>query len=115
MRRWILIIIICSLSKTITAAPFLISDPQPQFNASDGSGISGYEISTDNETWIKAGSRDVSGNSIQLYHDLAESKKGETTYKVRTFNIFGDKSAEVPFVLKRETPRQPAGIRVTPE
>ena len=115
MKKWLLIIIIWSFSKTIIAVPFLVSDPQPKFNASDGLGISGFEISIDNGAWIKAGSRDVSGNNIQLYHDLADSKIGETTYRIRTFNIFRDKSDEVPFVLKREMPRQPAGIRVTPE
>ena len=115
MKKCLLIILICSIAKTIIAGPFLISDPQPKLDQSNGSGISGYEISTDNVEWISAGSRDVSDNNIQLYHDLAESEIGETNYSVRSFNIFGDRSDSVPFVVRREMPQRPGGIRVTPD
>ena len=115
MKKWLYVFCFCNLALSVTAAPFLVSDPQAAFDPRTGSGVSSYEISTDSKMWGVAGSREVGNNQIQLYHDIKDAKMGETNYSIRVLNKFGDRSIPVPFVLKREVPPQPGGIRVTPE
>lgn len=113
--KWLQIFFILNIPIAVTAAPFIVSDPQVIFDPRSGAGVSSYEISTDGSVWVTAGSREVGSNQIQLYHDISDAQIGETTYSIRAVNSFGDRSAPIPFVLKREMPPQPGGIRVTPE
>jgi hypothetical protein len=109
----ILTLVLCGFWSSALSAPFLISDPQPKWSETTGSGTESYEYSIDGEvTWITTGSSAVGIDQIRLSLDL-EPLPNSATVHIRAKNIWGV-STSVPFALTKQPPSGLSGYQVSP-
>ena len=92
------VLVVLLLAPAAGAAPFMVCDPQE--------GVVGYEIKGigDTVTWIAQ----ADGS---LKYDLSNLANGTYTVSVAACNIWGCGDS-VPFVIAKQVPARPAGVRL---
>ena len=99
MKKLILIAVICLLSTTSFAAPFLVCDPQ--------SGVVGYEITGLGDKITFIAQQDGS-----LRYDLASIQSGTYNLTVAACNMWGSSAATAADPFTKAVPSAPAGLRI---
>jgi len=89
------------------AAPFLVADPSCfSVDNTNATCASEYQYSSDGGTSWQALESVVDGETIYIYHDLANINNGQYDWLVRAKNIWGT-SSTIPFSF---TVGEPSGI-----
>ena len=98
MKKAFIVLAVVLMASTAWAAPFLVCDPQEA--------VVGYEIRGIGEpvTWIAQ-------QDGSLKYDLTNLANGTYTVSVAACNIWGCGDS-VPFVIAKQVPARPAGVRL---